>query len=451
MVTDEDWLTTIRDCCRDEAAYERLLQTLGDRTLSPQHSSDIALLLSEARNRAVLNAIPDLMFRIRRDGTYLDARSDKPDDMALTPEAMIGHTVYEVLPPEIARQRMHYVERTLQTREMQIFEYQFPVQGELRDYEARMVMSGTDEVLAIMRDITERKRSERQLRESAARQAELYQQLQALNNSLEQQVQERTAQLQQKMQELQELSQVKDEFLHAVSHDLRTPIMGMRLVLQNLQKKSGDPLLLVRSVLDRMVQSLDRQLTLINGLLDTHIGDIQGLPIQYEPVDLGELVAAIADELTPLLTQKQVVLENKVPANLPLVEADPAQIQRVFENLLTNALQHNLPGLRISLDAILKDHQIYCSVADDGVGISQADSEVLFDRYRRGKQSRYSPGIGLGLYLCKQIVTAHGGEIGVISSPGRGATFWFTLPLSHVSTPTTQDTTQTEDDGTKDE
>jgi signal transduction histidine kinase len=206
--------------------------------------------------------------------------------------------------------------------------------------------------------------------------------------------------------------------------------MGMRLVLQNLQKKTGDPLLLVRSVLDRMVQSLDRQLTLINGLLDTHIGDIQGLPIQIESVDLGELVAAIVDDLTPLLSQKQTQLINQVPASLPLLEADPSQIQRVFENLLTNALQHNPPGLQIVLAAATEDHHIRCAVRDNGVGITPEESNTLFDRYRRGNQSRYRPGIGLGLYLCKQIVTAHGGEIGVTSSPGEGATFWFTLPLN---------------------
>lgn len=429
MVASDDLLVAIRACCQDEAAYQRLLQILSDRTVTPDPTANTALLLSEARNRAVLNAIPDLMFRIRRDGTYVDARADKPTDMALAPEAMIGHTVYEVLPPEIAQQRMYYVERALQTGEMQVFEYQFPLRGELRDYEARMVVSGRDEVLAIMRDITERQRSERQLRASAARQAELYQQLQTLNNNLEQQVQQRTAQLQQKMQELQELSQAKDEFLHAVSHDLRTPMMGMRLVLQNLQKKAGDPLLLARSVLDRMVQSLDRQLALIQGLLDTHISDIQGLPMQHEAVNLGTLVAAIVDDLMPLLMEKQAELINQVPTSLPPAAADPAQIRRVLENLLTNALQHNPPGLQITLNAVLEDHQIRCLVADNGVGIPQDAGDALFDRYRRGNPSSYRTGIGLGLYLCKQIVTAHGGQIGVSSSPGAGATFWFTLPL----------------------
>jgi PAS domain S-box-containing protein len=409
MVADENLLVAIRACCRDEAAFNQLLQILSDRGVSSDYSPNLTASLHEAHNQAVLNVIPDLMFRIRRDGTYLDARSDRPEDLALPPEAMIGHTVYELLPPEIAQRRMHYVERALLTGEMQVFEYQFPVHEELRDYEARMVVSGADEVLAIMRDITERKRAERQLRESAARQAELYEQVQALNNTLEQQVQERTAQLQQKMQELQNLSQVKDEFLHAVSHDLRTPIMGMRLVLQNLQNKQEDPLPLVRSVLDRMVHSLDRQLALINGLLDSHVSETQGLPMHYETVNLGELVGEIITTLTPFLTQQQAQLINRVPATLPLVEADPTQIQRVFENLLTNALQHNAPGLQMTLSAVVEQDEIRCSVTDNGVGIAQAETITLFNRYQRGQQNRYRSGIGLGLYLCKQIVLQRSG------------------------------------------
>lgn len=398
-----------------------------ERDITELKHSEAALRQSEERNRALLNAIPDLMFRIRQDGTYLDARSVHPYDLAIPPTEMIGKTVYEVIPPAIAQQRMHYVNQAIATGEPQLFEYQFPVQGEMRDYEARMVVIGTDEVLAIMRDITERKHSERKLQESMEKQAELYEQLQILNTSLEYQVEERTAQLQQKMQEIQDLSNLKDEFLHAVSHDLRTPMMGMRLVLQNLQNKATDEVALSKLVLDRMVQSLDRQLAMLNSLLETHSSEMRGIRLQLEPVHLGELIGAIATDLHPILLKHNASLITQIAPELPTLMADPAQIRRVFENLMTNALQHNAPGLQLTLSAQRQNGFVQCQVQDDGVGMTPAECHSLFDRYARGNRTR-STGIGLGLYLCKQIVTAHQGDIGAISVPGAGATFWFTLP-----------------------
>lgn len=405
-----------------------------ERDITDRKRSEAALRQSEERNSALLNAIPDLMFRIRQDGTYLDARADQASDLAIPPQAMIGRTVYEMLPPEVAQQRMHYLKLALETGETQLFEYQFLVHGEWRDYEARMVVSGADEVLAIMRDITERKHAERQLKSSMSRQSELYQQLQRLNASLEQQVEERTAQLQQNMQELQALSNLKDEFLHAVSHDLRTPIMGMRLVLQNLQNKATDSVALSRSVIDRMVQSLDRQLAMLNSLLEAHFSDLRGVSLQREWIQMEALIQTIAIDLEPLLLQHQASLEQQISATLPRLWADSGQIRRVFENLITNALQHNLPGLKITLQLTLEDAVIRCQVQDNGVGMRPDECESMFDRYVQGSRSRRSAGIGLGLYLCKQIVTAHGGAIGVSSQLGQGATFWFTLPLTVKAT-----------------
>src|SRR5579883_1640433 len=111
--------------------------------------------------------------------------------------------------------------------------------------------------------------------------------------------------------------------------------------------------------------------------------------------------------------------------------ADAGLIRRVFENLLTNALKHNPPGLHLTLQAMIIDDLIRCTVQDDGIGMTQAECDSLFERYARGTRTRRSTGIGLGLFLCRQIITAHGGQIGVISTPGAGATFWFTLPLAH--------------------
>jgi len=254
--------------------------------------------------------------------------------------------------------------------------------------------------------------------------------VQALNAGLEQQVEERTAQLQQKMQELQQLNQLKDEFLNAFSHDLRTPIMGVSLVLKNLLNQSGDIVPITRSIVTRMLQSSEHQLQLINSLLQAHTGETQGVVLQCELMQLGLLTQVILEELEPLVVKNQATLKNLVPPDLPLVTADPLQLRRVFENLITNALNHNPPGVDLTISARVEEEMIRFNFQDNGVGMSQEVSDRLFERYVRGPKSRHSTGIGLGLYLCRQIITAHGGQIGVYSAPNIGSTFWLTLPLA---------------------
>ncbi|MEH2265722.1 sensor histidine kinase [Nostoc sp.] len=219
-------------------------------------------------------------------------------------------------------------------------------------------------------------------------------------------------------------------FFHAVSHDLRNPVLGTLMVLRNLLARPEENISISRSILERMIQSSDRQLNLINSLMEAHLGEIQGVILQRQPVQLLTVVEAAIADLEPLLEQNQAQLTNLVSADLPLVNADPTQLWRVFSNLIVNALKHNAPGLLLTINATREGEMIYCTVSDNGVGISQQQSDRLFDLYFRGANIRNSVSLGLGLYLCKQIINAHGGEIGVNSALDAGATFWFTFPIS---------------------
>ncbi|WP_442941955.1 PAS domain-containing sensor histidine kinase [Nostoc sp.] len=219
-------------------------------------------------------------------------------------------------------------------------------------------------------------------------------------------------------------------FFHAVSHDLRNPVLGTLMVLKNLLARSEENIAISRSILERMIQSSDRQLNLINSLMETHISEVQGVVLQRQPVQLLAVVEAAIADLEPLLAQNKAKLTNLVSADLPLVNADPTQLWRVFSNLIVNALKHNPPGLLLTINATREGEMIYCTVSDNGVGISQQQSDRLFDLYFRGTSIGNSVSLGLGLYLCKQIIHAHGGKIGVNSELNAGATFWFTLPIS---------------------
>ena len=279
--------------------------------------------------------------------------------------------------------------------------------------------------------------------EIAIQQGQLYQHLQILTTSLEGQVQARTGELQQRMQELQDLNQVKDLLLHAVAHDLRTPVQGMLMVLQSLRSKISDctavPVPCIK--VDRMIQSCDHQLNLLNALLEGYSDDTPATVLQCQTLSLHQVVDSTLKNLNPLLAENQTALNIQVPPTLPHICADAVHLRQVFESLLLNAVKHNAPGLTLTVSATITQSvnqaaspMIYCTIADNGKGMSQQQCERLFHLYIRGIDNQHLTGIGLGLHRCKQVIKEHGGQIGVTSHPGKGSQFWFTLPIAGSET-----------------
>ncbi|MEH2245122.1 sensor histidine kinase [Nostoc sp.] len=316
----------------------------------------------------------------------------------------------------------------------------------------------------------------------AIQQSQICQKLAELNTNLEHQVEERTAQLQQKMQEVEKLHRVKDVVLHTVAHDLRTSVMGNLMVLKNLLNQevgSGEwdkgtrgqggeggqrriieevsplsppnaqspmphapcpmpnaqsPIPVSRSIIERMIQGNDHQLTMINSLLEINSCEQQGINIKPELVQFSTLLGGMFAQFESILTQNQATLKNLVPADLPLVMADATRLQKVLANLVTHSLQNNPPGLNFLLSATVEAGMIRTQIQDNGVGMSKLECDRLFDLHVRDPQDCCSTSIGLKMYLCRKVIKAHGGEIGVISNRKRGLTFWFTLPLTTSST-----------------
>jgi signal transduction histidine kinase len=157
------------------------------------------------------------------------------------------------------------------------------------------------------------------------------------------------------------------------------------------------------------------------------------LELHCEPVQLDKLVQDTITDCSSLLAQNRATLTQSLPTDSPSIPADPTQLRQALKNLITNALKHNPPGLNLTLQVTVEEQVIRFTLQDDGIGISQEQQKSLFKLYIRGLHTQHLTGIGLGLYQCRQIINAHGGEIGVISTPQTGSTFWFTLPRA-VST-----------------
>jgi signal transduction histidine kinase len=275
--------------------------------------------------------------------------------------------------------------------------------------------------------------------ESAIQQGILYNDLQIHATKMETEVRDRTEQLRGSMTEFMLRDQARQQLIHAMNHDLRTPVLGMLMVLQKLAMQSGDQISLPKSILDRMLESSNRQLDLIQGLIDEY-ADQPDSRFQPNPETLTchSVIAQALNQLKPMLDSHQSQIHNQVHLDLPDIQGDNVYLQRVFENLIVNAIQHNPPQTQVTITAVVlpaleQPAKLLVEVHDNGIGLTVAQQQALFLRpYTRSKFERRLTGIGLGLFLCQQIIQAHQGELGVNSQAQQGATFWFTLPLAET-------------------
>ena len=234
------------------------------------------------------------------------------------------------------------------------------------------------------------------------------------------------------IRERKQLEQMREDFIASVSHDLRTPLASITGFTEVLLSEAPGPLTEVQQeFLDIIAESGERLLKLVNQILDVSKLDSGRFELHPASVDLRPMVASLIDQLRPLATKKQIALEVEIAPDLPTITADPDRLERVLTNLLSNAVKFTPEGGSVRVRLTRNGESVRCEVSDTGIGIPAEDLPHLFERFRRASnaQKRRVKGTGLGLYISKAIVEAHGGEIGVESRLGEGTTFWFTLPI----------------------
>ena len=219
----------------------------------------------------------------------------------------------------------------------------------------------------------------------------------------------------------------REAFIHTISHDLRSPLtiaLGRAQLIQRAPDKSDACL---RSA-DAIVTSLHRMNAMIEDLVDSARLESGQIKLSPRPVDIGQLVGELKERMSA--TEGVERIEVEVEEGLPPVEADPAKIERILTNLLSNALKYSSPGTPVHLTVRRGAGEVVTSVRDHGPGIEPDDLRHLFERYyRAGKAQGPHEGLGLGLYITKGLVEAHGGRIRAESEVGVGSTFSFTLPI----------------------
>jgi signal transduction histidine kinase len=255
-------------------------------------------------------------------------------------------------------------------------------------------------------------------------------------------VEERTRSLAQEMRDRQTAQSALQIYTHAINHDLRNVVMGISSVVQGIvfrhKQQQADSAAVEQETLTvegeaiALIQkSCNRQLELMDTLMEVRSADLWRSALRPQSIKLHCFVADLIASYC--LKATTATLHIQIPETLPPVEIDPRQIRSVFENLIDNAVKYNLSGVEIAIAAGLDENdptKVRCRVTDNGCGIDPAKCADLFELYSRGKQRQMTAGFGLGLYICREIIAAHGGSIGVETESNSGVTFWFTLPIS---------------------
>ncbi|WP_093466762.1 KinB sensor domain-containing domain [Pseudomonas sp. NFR16] len=221
---------------------------------------------------------------------------------------------------------------------------------------------------------------------------------------------------------------VRSEFVLRASHELRTPVTGMHMAFGLLQERVHfPPDSREMDLLDTVNEEMQRLMQLINDLLNfsRYQNGLQKLTL--EPCDIGELLGAARQRFAEPAAKQDVQVLMEMQEPLPRLQADKAQLDRVLDNLLDNALRHTPQSGLIRLQARRHGERLIISVEDNGEGIAYGQQARIFEPFVQ--VGRKKGGAGLGLALCKEIVQLHGGRMGVYSRPGQGTQFYMALPL----------------------
>ncbi len=405
--------------------------------ISDRKAMQEALKLSEERARATLLALPDLVFRVNRAGEYVDFLASPNVGNIVDPQQVIGRRLADCLPPETWDKEHQAMQIALETKTVQTYEQQIPIDGRLRDEEVRVAPCGNDEVVFFIRDISDRKQAE--------------------------------AQLQKTNEELIRATRLKDEFLANMSHELRTPlnaILGMTEAMkEQVFGQVNDRQLNALNTIERSGTHL---LALINDILDVAKIESGQLKLEYALTSIESLCQSSIALIKHLAHQKRIELKANIPDNLPHLMLDERRIRQVLINLLNNAVKFTPEGGQIRLEVTCQkkftgipltytipeaistspddDAQalktsleqinqcsdyLQIAITDTGIGISPENIRRLFKPFVQidSALNRQYMGTGLGLAIVKQMIELHGGMVSVTSKIGHGSCFMIALPF----------------------
>jgi len=233
----------------------------------------------------------------------------------------------------------------------------------------------------------------------------------------------------QDLTELRSLQTMRRELVGNISHELRTPIAGIKAMVETLEQGALDDKEAATDFLTRIGGEVDRLAQMVSELTELSRIETGRADLRMAPTDLDLLIKEVVVQLNPLAQREQITISTDLSIGIPFVRADGERIRQTVINLVHNAIKFNRPGGSVMVSTGSDKASVTVKVSDNGMGISKEDLPHVFERFYKADKARSRGGSGLGLAIAKHTIQAHGGDIWVESDEGKGSTFSFRLPL----------------------
>jgi two-component system phosphate regulon sensor histidine kinase PhoR len=233
----------------------------------------------------------------------------------------------------------------------------------------------------------------------------------------------------QDLTELRNLQTMRRELIGNISHDLRTPIAGIKAMVETLKDSALNDKEAAANFLTRIDDEVDRLTQMVAELTELSHIETGRAELRKVPININLLIEEVVAQMNPLAANRPVTIFTDLKINPPIIKVDRDRIRQTLINLVHNAIKFNKPGGEIIISTVYDTESITVSVSDTGTGISQEDLPHIFERFYKADKARSHGGSGLGLAIAKHTIQAHGGTIAVKSEEGKGSIFSFNLPL----------------------
>jgi two-component system phosphate regulon sensor histidine kinase PhoR len=233
----------------------------------------------------------------------------------------------------------------------------------------------------------------------------------------------------QDLTELRNLQTTRRELIGNISHEFRTPLAGIKAMVETLRDGAVDDKKVAGDFLTRMDDEVERLTQIVAELTELSRIETGKVELSLEPVELNLLIEEVIAQLNPQLERQQLSVDKKLAADLRSVQADRERVRQVVVNLMHNAIKFTRPEGKITVATQAHGGSVTVAISDTGVGIAKKDLPHVFERFYKVDRARSGGGTGMGLAIAKHVVEAHGGKIRVQSEEGKGSTFSFSLPL----------------------
>ena len=387
--------------------------------LDERKKYEVRISEQNSKLNAIMNAIPDLLFVIERTGIIKEFYTTQLDELYIPAQRIIGTNIASIFDDQTANYHLSAIKDSLENNKLTTYEYSLTFGEEEKYFEARAVPFSSDTVIILVRNMTNHKKAEQEIRN--------------LNATLEQKVAQRTAQL-------EAASKAKSEFLASMSHEIRTPMNSILGYSELLENSLTD--IVQKNYLESIKSSGRTLLTLINDILDISKIEAGRLNLDYDYIGTSSFFREFEKIFSYRLTEKGLKYITEISDNTPpYIFIDDTRLRQVILNLLGNAIKFTEKGevkLRVTMktdssaDVPAKreegESDIVIEVSDTGIGIPEDFRKNIFNPFTQVKSRTSHSGTGLGLAITQRLVTMMQGTIEMNSELGKGTTFTVSIP-----------------------